>query len=67
VGDAERQVEFKRVEEVVASGSIEHDLRRAMKVVYSLYIVGVPPDPCARNAKTLASLLPFSSVTGHWT
>lgn len=32
VGDAERQVEYKRVEEVVASGSIEHDLRRAMKV-----------------------------------
>lgn len=32
MGDAERQVEFKRVEEVVASGSIEHDLRRAMRV-----------------------------------
>lgn len=32
VGDAERQVEYKRVEEVVASGSIEHDLRRAIKV-----------------------------------
>lgn len=35
VGDAERQVEFKRVEESVASGSVEHDLRRAIKVCNS--------------------------------
>lgn len=32
VGDAERQVEYKRVEEVVASGSVEHDLRKALEV-----------------------------------
>lgn len=32
VGDTERQVESKRVEEVVASGSVEHDLRRALEV-----------------------------------
>ncbi|GBE77413.1 Putative transcription initiation factor TFIID 111 kDa [Sparassis crispa] len=31
VGDTERQVESKRVEQVVASGSVEHDLRRAME------------------------------------
>ncbi|KAI0937218.1 hypothetical protein AcW1_001258 [Taiwanofungus camphoratus] len=31
VGDTERQVESKRVEEVVASGSVEHDLRRALE------------------------------------
>jgi len=32
VGDTRRQVESKRVEEVVSSGSIEHDLRRALEV-----------------------------------
>ncbi|KAI9068702.1 atypical/TAF1 protein kinase [Trametes sanguinea] len=31
VGDAERQVESKRVEQVVASGDVEHDLRRALQ------------------------------------
>ncbi|EMD41835.1 hypothetical protein CERSUDRAFT_102229 [Gelatoporia subvermispora B] len=31
VGDTERQVENKRVERVVASGNIEHDLRRALE------------------------------------
>ena len=32
VGDTERQVESKRVQEVVASGDVEHDLRRALEV-----------------------------------
>lgn len=32
VGDTRRQVESKRVEEVVSSGSIEHDLRLALQV-----------------------------------
>lgn len=32
VGDTKRQVESKRVEEVVSSGSIEHDLRLAIEV-----------------------------------
>lgn len=32
VGDAERQVESKRVEQAVASGDVEHDLRRALEV-----------------------------------
>ena len=41
VGDAERQVEYKRVEEVVASGSIEHDLRRAMKVCIRSTSLGI--------------------------
>ncbi|KAI0714974.1 hypothetical protein C8Q76DRAFT_795782 [Earliella scabrosa] len=31
VGDTERQVESKRVQEVVASGDVEHDLRRALE------------------------------------
>ncbi|KAI1793162.1 hypothetical protein LXA43DRAFT_285247 [Ganoderma leucocontextum] len=31
VGDAERQVESKRVEQVVASGDVESDLRRALQ------------------------------------
>ncbi|RDX51861.1 hypothetical protein OH76DRAFT_1377827 [Lentinus brumalis] len=31
VGDAERQVESKRVEQAVASGDVEHDLRRALE------------------------------------
>jgi hypothetical protein len=35
VGDTERQVEYKRVEEVVASGSVEHDLRKAIEVAIS--------------------------------
>lgn len=32
VGDAERQVESRRVEQVVASGDVESDLRRALQV-----------------------------------
>ena len=32
VGDTERQVESQRVEQVVASGSVEHDLRQALEV-----------------------------------
>lgn len=32
VGDTKRQVESKRVEDVVASGSVESDLRRALEV-----------------------------------
>jgi hypothetical protein len=32
VGDTKRQVESKRVEEVVSSGSVELDLRRALQV-----------------------------------
>jgi hypothetical protein len=43
VGDTKRQVENKRVEEVVASGSVEVDLRRALEVrvlhaAYDLYV-----------------------------
>lgn len=36
VGDAERQVESKRVEQVVASGDVESDLRRALQVRFLL-------------------------------
>ncbi len=32
VGEAEREVEHQRVEQVVASGSIEQDLRHALEV-----------------------------------
>ena len=32
VGDTRRQVESRRVEEVVSSGSVEHDLRLALEV-----------------------------------
>lgn len=32
VGDTKRQVENKRVEEVMSAGSIEHDLLRALEV-----------------------------------
>ena len=32
VGDTKRQVENKRVEEVVSAGSIESDLRHALEV-----------------------------------
>lgn len=32
VGDTERQVESKRVEQVVASSSVEQDLRQALEV-----------------------------------
>ena len=47
VGDAERQVEYKRVEEVVASGSIEHDLRRAMKVCIHRVLLGFHLTPAS--------------------
>ena len=37
VGDTKRQVENERVEEVVSSGSIDHDLRAALEVrIFSL-------------------------------
>lgn len=32
VGDTKRQVENKRVEEVVSAGTVESDLRRALEV-----------------------------------
>ena len=32
VGDAKRQVENRRVEEVVSSGNVEADLRKALEV-----------------------------------
>lgn len=38
VGDAKRQVESKRVEEVVSSGNVEADLRKALEV--RTYILG---------------------------
>lgn len=34
VGDAKRQVESKRVEEVISSGNVEADLRKALEVCY---------------------------------
>ena len=36
VGDAKRQVENKRVEEVVSSGNVEADLRKALEVSFLL-------------------------------
>lgn len=36
VGDAKRQVESKRVEEVVSSGNVEVDLRKALEVCSSI-------------------------------
>ena len=35
VGDTERRVESKRVEQVVASGSVDEDLRQALEVCAS--------------------------------
>lgn len=35
VGDAKRQVENRRVEEVVSSGNVEADLRKALEVRFS--------------------------------
>ena len=32
MGEAERQAQHQRVEQVVASGSVEHDLRQALEV-----------------------------------
>lgn len=37
VGDAKRQVENQRVEEVVSSGNIETDLRKALEVRQRLF------------------------------
>jgi hypothetical protein len=36
VGDAKRQVENRRVEEVVSSGNVEADLRKALEVSFLL-------------------------------
>jgi transcription initiation factor TFIID subunit 1, fungi type len=33
VGEAERQAQHKRVEQVVSSGSLEQDLRKALEVI----------------------------------
>ena len=41
VGDTKRQVENERVEEVVSSGSIDHDLRAALEVRFSWLIWGL--------------------------
>ena len=41
VGDTRRQVENERVEEVVSSGSIDHDLRAALEVRFSWLILGL--------------------------
>jgi hypothetical protein len=40
VGDTKRQVENERVEEVVSSGSIDHDLRAALEVRFLWPIQG---------------------------
>ena len=37
VGDTKRQVETKLVEDVVSSGSIELDLRRALEVCFTTF------------------------------
>lgn len=42
VGDTKRQVENERVEEVVSSGSIDHDLRAALEVRFPLYYIEEP-------------------------
>lgn len=41
MGDAQRQVEHKRAEEVVAAGSVDEDLRRALDVRSSVNILTV--------------------------
>ena len=42
VGDTKRQVENERVEEVVSSGSIDHDLRVALEVRLSWHLSDFP-------------------------
>jgi hypothetical protein len=42
VGDTKRQVENERVEEVVSSGSIDHDLRAALEVRFRGMSKGFP-------------------------
>lgn len=56
VGDTKRQVESKRVEEVVASGNIEAELRKALEVCLPLLpcIYKVTQQP-TRTVKTLTS------------
>jgi hypothetical protein len=52
VGDAKRQVENKRVADVVSAGSIEHDLRMALQVIfYTIYRSVYLPKPSYRNEK----------------
>lgn len=65
VGEAERQAQYKRVEQVVASGSVEHDLRQALEAsdkprltvaAYSYH------EWFIRNGRT-----PMSQYHSHWT
>lgn len=63
VGDTERQVESKRVQEVVASGDVEHDLMRALQV--SIATSRRPPltySACRREKR--AAIKPPNQ---HWT
>lgn len=43
VGDAKRQVENKRAEEVVSSGNVEADLRKALEVRFLLAVYHICP------------------------
>ncbi len=54
VGDTERQVESKRVQEVVASGDVEHDLMRALHVSITTVTRSTSPYLAGRRGRSLA-------------
>ncbi len=61
VGDTERQVESKRVQEAVASTDVEHDLRRALEVRESMLSLVTDSDHAIQSRGSTDGLgsLPF--------
>lgn len=69
VGDTKRQVENERVEEVVSSGSIDHDLRAALEVRFSWHFIDFPFSlPVISESMAPSTRLPrFLFMTVHLT
>jgi hypothetical protein len=67
VGDTRRQVESRRVEEVVSSGSVEHDLRLALEVSNDLSSTRIHDSSFRRTAKNLANQCRYLSTTAPLT
>ena len=59
VGDTKRQVENERVEEVVSSGSIDHDLRAALEVRFFAVRLRVSYNERDYSESVKASTHPF--------
>lgn len=67
VGDTRRQVESRRVEEVVSSGSVEHDLRLALEVRDNSSSARIHSSSFRRTAKNPANQCHYLSTTAPLT